>query len=269
MHANTGDLLTEQGVARLLAGRATLCNVRVYETVDSTNDVAKKLLIDDADHGTVIIARHQTGGRGRFDRKFFSPKDQGIYMSVILRSGCSSTEGALLTSAVAVSCCQAIGSLFNVDPCIKWANDILISGRKICGILTEFVVPPGGNGIIGAVIGLGVNFCGEVMDLPEEIRYSAGAIVPLCGDAGITQNQLAAEILNRLFEILDGHEIDFMREYREKSCVIGRDVVAVCAREELVGRAVAIGDDGSLQVRLPDGELRYLMAGEVSIRGNF
>jgi BirA family biotin operon repressor/biotin-[acetyl-CoA-carboxylase] ligase len=166
-----------------------------YQSIDSTNNRAKELAAQGAPHGTAVIAGTQTGGRGRYGRSFASPPG-GLYMSVVLKIAGADTE--LMTAAAAVAVCRAVERVTGLQPRIKWVNDVLIDGKKVCGILCETV-----SGAEWAVAGIGVN-TGAV---PEEVQSIAAGL----GLDGKIREALAGEILKNL---LSGEE--FIDEYKRR-----------------------------------------------------
>ena len=140
-----------------------------FDSIDSTNTCARELARQGAAHGTVLIADHQTGGRGRRGRSFHSPAGSGIYMSVILRPHCKPQELMHLTCSAAVAMCDAVEKAVGFRPGIKWTNDLVYGGKKIAGVLTELGFDQ--HGLVDfAVIGIGINCCQRESDFPEEIR---------------------------------------------------------------------------------------------------
>ena len=142
--------------------------VQYFESVDSTNTLAKKLAEQGAPHGTVIIAGQQTGGRGRMGRSFTSAPGKGIYLSVILRPACHARELMHLTCATAVATCNAIDKISGLRPGIKWVNDLIAKDKKLGGILTELSVDPSTGLVNYAIIGIGINCKAQVF--PPELR---------------------------------------------------------------------------------------------------
>jgi BirA family biotin operon repressor/biotin-[acetyl-CoA-carboxylase] ligase len=149
-----------------------------FATTDSTNTQAKLLALQGAPHGTILIADHQTGGRGRMGRSFQSPAGCGIYLSVLLRPQCSPEELMHLTCATAVAACNAVETAVGIRPGIKWTNDLVCGQRKIAGILTELLTV---GDQVCAVVGIGINCCQQETDFPEEIRSFAGSLAMVTG----------------------------------------------------------------------------------------
>ena len=129
-----------------------------FDSIESTNTHARELARQGAAHGTVLIADHQTGGRGRLGRSFHSPAGSGVYMSVILRPNCNPQEIMHLTCAAAVAMCDAVETAAGFRPGIKWTNDLVCGHRKIAGVLTELGFDSHGN-VDFAVVGIGINCC--------------------------------------------------------------------------------------------------------------
>ncbi|MCI6721565.1 biotin--[acetyl-CoA-carboxylase] ligase [Treponema porcinum] len=261
-----------------------------FDIIDSTNSEAKRRLgaVPPEEyrlfHKTVLVAGEQTAGRGRLGRKFYSPGGTGLYFSLVYAAGSVSDPGKI-TAVAAVAVCRAIKSVFNVDAGIKWVNDIFVSGKKVCGILTEGIVNPLSGAVEAAVIGIGINIYFS-SKMPEELSLRAGGI---CGsslsgagdenaDGGKNaemKDRLLCRIIENLVEILDGREEEFfsaMEEYKARSTLIGKTVTVspvIDSRERQYDAVVTgITDDAQLVVRTSDGREKTLSSGEVTLHAN-
>ena len=261
-----------------------------FDIIDSTNSEAKRRLGAVPPEGyrlfhkTVLVAGEQTAGRGRLGRKFYSPGGTGLYFSLVYAAGSVSDPGKI-TAVAAVAVCRAIKSVFNVDAGIKWVNDIFVSGKKVCGILTEGIVNPLSGAVEAAVIGIGINIYFS-SKMPEELSLRAGGI---CGsslssagdenaDGGKNaemKDRLLCRTIENLVEILDGREEAFfsaMEEYKARSTLIGKTVTVspVIDSRERQYDAVVTGttDDAQLVVRTSDGREKTLSSGEVTLHAN-
>ncbi len=265
------DYLSEDAVIAGLDDNLSGFSIHLYDTLESTNQTAKKLAIQDADHNIAIIANHQTAGRGRLGRKFFSPKDAGLYMSLLLRPSFDMSKSILITTAAAVAVVRAINKLSPADLKIKWVNDIYSGDKKVCGILTEAVTDFETGRIQNIVLGIGVN-CFET-EFPEEICQVASSV-----NGNFSRNRLASEIINEVMKILENIEDrTFLKDYKRLSMVIDHQIDVyksdACASDAAVPlRATALGIDhnGGLIIRHEDdpfrGQIETLSSGEVSIR---
>lgn len=261
------DLLSAEGIKIFLNPKYNENYIRVYKTIDSTNQEAKKFLMDDdIPHGTVLLSEEQTAGRGRFQRKFFSPSNNGIYMSVILRPNIELSKAIHITTSAAVSVCRAIENLTNKRPKIKWVNDIFLDEKKICGILTEASGNFESGRVENVVVGIGINFKTKEADFPDDIKDVAGSIFE-GEEPNITRNQLVAEILNELLYMCDNLEDkSIMQEYKVLSFVLGKKVSFLKNNRLNKAKAVDISDEGALVVQYENGDLDYLNSGEISIK---
>ena len=259
------DILSAEGIARRLKNRDL--RVEYYPVIDSTNTALKARAAAGAPEGLVIVAGEQTRGRGRMGRSFFSPADTGLYMSLLLRPERGAAESAMLTAAAAVAVAESVEALSGRKTEIKWVNDVLMDGKKICGILAEASVN-GESGMTDYVaVGIGVNTRLPAGGFPDELRSSAGAAFP-GGEIPELRCRLAAAILDRLTELCavpDSPEC--CRAYRDRSSVLDRDVdILRPGREPERGRVLDIQRDYALLVRMADGTVRRITSGEVSIR---
>ena len=242
-----------------------------FETVDSTNTLAKELAARGAPHGTVLIADHQTAGRGRLGRSFHSPAGSGIYMSVILRPDCAPSELMHLTCAAAVAVCDAVQISCGIRPGIKWTNDLVCGKRKIAGILTELGLTSGGQTGY-AIIGVGINCAQMESDFPEEIRSVAGSLSSILGRA-VDRASLAAAMADAFYRmdqtLLTGKDA-MLEQYRRDCITVGQQVSVVTADGSVRrGTAKGIDSDGGLLVRFDDNSEETVNSGEVSVRGMY
>ena len=241
-----------------------------FDSIDSTNTRARELARQGAPHGTVLIADHQTGGRGRRGRSFHSPAGSGIYMSVILRPHCTPQQIMHLTCAAAVAMCDAVASAIGFRPGIKWTNDLVCGKRKIAGVLTELGFDNRGN-VDFAVIGIGINCCQQEADFPEDIRSIAGSLTSISGQT-IDRAVVAAAMMDALYrmdtELLTG-KAHILNRYRKDCITLGKEISLVRGEEIRHGTALDIDDAGALIVRFPDGTAEAVNSGEVSVRGMY
>lgn len=266
---SSGNVLTPQGVRRLLTGSAKGCAIDVRDSVTSTNTVLKAIAEQGGAEGMVLIAQQQTQGKGRLGRTFLSPKGTGLYISILLRPKFSAEESLCVTTAAAVAVAEAIDSVTGKHAMIKWVNDVYLKGRKVCGILTEASVDFENSGLNYAIVGIGVNVQEPPGGFAPEIRDVAGALYKEEVPAGV-RTQLAAEILNRFFGFYDHlTQRTFMDAYRERSLLTGMEVTFTQGDTVKEGLVLGVDDEARLQVRLPNGEEKLFSAGEVNIKKDF
>ncbi len=237
-----------------LTTRALGRTMTVLDEAGSTNAVLRERAVVGGVHGETVLARRQTAGRGRLGRSFYSPQDGGVYLSVLLTCG---FDPAQVTIRAAVAVYRAVLSLCGLSCDIKWVNDLLLHGRKVCGILTEGVCEMETGAITGAVCGIGLNVGGE---FPPELRDIAGALPP-----EVDKNALAAAVLNELERALDEEFSALLEDYRAHCPLPGRQItVRPIGAPEYEARAVGIDERGRLVVER-GGERIALPGGEVSL----
>jgi BirA family biotin operon repressor/biotin-[acetyl-CoA-carboxylase] ligase len=237
-----------------------LPKLEIYDCVTSTNTLMKELAKDGAEEFTVIIAASQTGGRGRMGRTFHSPKGSGIYMSILLRPNLD-LNPLYITTYAAVCCANVFEKMTGEKASIKWVNDIYIHDKKVCGILTESAL--GENGY--AILGIGVNVTQPEGGFPDDIKDRAGALFEK--ETAYIREEIAAHIINEFINVYNnGKKEEMLRQYREKSFVIGKkiDIIENGKTEQAV--AVAIDDEFGLIVKKADGNFHTLNSGDVSIK---
>ena len=245
-------------------------HIHCFETIDSTNLQAKAMGQLGAPHGTALIARTQTAGRGRLGRSFHSPDGQGIYLSMVLRPQCHATELMHLTCAVGIAVCDAIEAVTGLRPGIKWTNDLVFGKRKLGGILTELSLDKSGN-VNFAVVGIGINCTQKTADFPEDIQNIATSLSEST-KTEISVPQVAAAILSSLAAMSDrllSHREPLLEQYRRDCVTLGKEISVVTPTSVRHGIAVDIDGDGALVVDFPDGHREAVSSGEVSIRGMY
>jgi len=243
-----------------------------FDSIDSTNLEAKRMAQQGAAHGTVLIADHQTLGRGRLGRSFLSPAGTGIYLSVILRPSCAPTELMHLSCACAVAACDAVEASAGFRPEIKWTNDLVYQGRKLAGILTELSVDPKSGLVDYVIIGIGINCCQPEMDFDPSIRSFAGSL-SMFSEYGADRGRVAAGLIQSLSAMdsaLLSRQPEIMAAYRADCVTVGKDISLVRSDGNIrYGHAIDVDDAGALLVRFPDGTEEAVNSGEVSVRGMY
>jgi len=259
------DVLSVSGIRKYLKPDGIGLDIGVYETVSSTNTVLREKADAGARQGTVVISASQTEGRGRMGRGFFSPTDTGIYLSILLRPELHASDATLITTAAAVAVCEALESVTDTRPQIKWVNDIFLDGKKVCGILTEASIGMENGNIEYAVLGAGINVYPPQSGFPDKLGETAGFVLKTRqSDA---KNRLAAEVLNRFSYWY--HRLgagDFIGEYRRRSLAPGKRITVVSGGRETPATALDIDSQCRLIVRYDDGRVAALHSGEISIR---
>jgi BirA family biotin operon repressor/biotin-[acetyl-CoA-carboxylase] ligase len=235
-----------------------------YAELASTSDRAKELAEEGAEHGEVVVAEVQTAGRGRRGRVWTSPPGRNLAFSVVLRPDLPPARAPELTLVASIAVCDALRQA-GVAAGIKWPNDVLASGRKIAGILTELAAEP--DRVHWVVLGVGVNVNARAEDFPEELRGDVTSVLLERGEPA-PRALFAAACLTGLEEWLDRHAEDgfgvVRRAWRDRSVTLGREVSVRADGREIVGTAVDLDEDGALLVRDATG-LQRILAGDVTL----
>ncbi len=236
-----------------------------YKKVDSTNDIAYGLAEKGIKEGTVILAEEQSKGKGRHGRQWISPSKGGIYMSCILRPGIAPNEIPRITLLVAVAVAKAIRELSGLDVLIKWPNDIMNDGRKLCGILTEMKAEQ--DSVDFVITGIGINVNTPIKHLPkgasslkEELRR-AGTDITI---SRIELTKKILEILEEYYTLLNKEGFEpIIDAWKSLSAMIGSRVKVMLPNRTFEGQAHDINPDGALVVRLDSGVLEKVSSGDV------
>lgn len=257
----SSDMLSKTAISAFLKDEYCNIPIYIYKEIDSTNDQAKRLIADGLSGSAVILAEHQTAGKGRRGRPFYSPYKTGLYMSLVFQPKNSISEAVYITSAAAVAVVLAIENLTGKSPKIKWVNDIYLDGKKVCGILTEAVTNIELHSVQNIVVGIGINI--STQEFPQEISSIAGSLNP----QNLSRNRLAAEIINLLLDFAENpNNRTYLSVYKSRSMVIGREIYYYKDDEVISATALAINNDGSLAVRNADGSISTLRSGEITLR---
>ncbi len=267
---NSPDILSKGSVSVYLPD--SRCeDLLVFDSVDSTNTVLKDLASKGAKSGTVVIADHQTGGKGRRGRSFASPSGEGIYMSYLFKPESGFDKISDLTSWTAVAVSDAIRNAYGLDSQIKWVNDLLMNRKKICGILTEVTVEGESGFIDTCIIGIGVNV--NEASFPSELSEIATSISIENGGTKFIRAKLASEMIKSMDKLAANWPSGpyYLERYRELNITTGSRITAFPQMTEngqgRTGEAIAINEDFSLKVKFDDGSVENLRSGEVSVRG--
>ena len=260
------DILSIQGIRQLLGSDDSEFNLELIPCTASTNALLRDRAAAGAPEGSVILANQQTQGRGRLGREFYSPRDTGVYLSLLLRPrGMEPSKTVKLTTMAAVAACDAIEEVSGKEASIKWVNDIYLNEKKVCGILTEASYSLESGSLDYVILGIGFNVYPPAGGFPSELAGIADSILKIQTDQG--KNRLAASFLRRFLEIYRGTaERDYAAVYRAKSMVIGQPIRVISPAGTRNAYALDVDRDCRLIVRWEDGTVESLSSAEVSIR---
>ncbi len=263
------DVMSESEMASRLRTVYVARELHYYDRVDSTNVVLRRMA-EEAPEGTLAVADMQEAGRGRRGRGWISPPGINIYMSLLLKPEMDPSDAPMITLLMALAVADAVIDVTGLDARIKWPNDVVTGGRKICGILTEMDMES--DYIRDVIVGVGINVNQtDESAFPEEIRNTATSL-RMSGGSAVCRSELVAAVMN-LFE---GYYEEFRHsgdlrgikdEYEKLLVSMGLEVRVLDPKGEYSGTSRGINDRGELLVELSDGTLREVYAGEVSVRG--
>ncbi len=264
---SSADILNEAEIRAVLTSRWLGQNLKFFEETDSTNNAIRRMAENGAPEGTLAVAEIQTAGKGRRGRSWNSPKGSGIWHSFLLRPEFAPDRASMLTLLAAMAVLRSIKEVTGLDGMIKWPNDIVVNGKKVCGILTEMSTEE--DTIRYVVVGIGIN--ANTPDFPEEIRPTATSLMlelktPVCRAKLINGIMCAFEEYYTVFcETKDMSRLKAL--YNQNLVNAGRSVKVLAFAGDYIGISHGINDEGELIVELPDGTIREVNSGEVSVRG--
>jgi len=261
-NSSFGDRISLEVIKRNLHSKAIGCHIVLIDETTSTNDEAKKLAVRNANEGTVVLARVQSAGRGRFGRKWHSPEG-GLYMSVILRPN-ANRPIQKITLMAGLSVAKTLRRLYKIEAVLRWPNDVLVGESKICGILAEGAFE--GDTPLYVIIGIGLNVNVDTNTLPKEAGLRATSLETLLGER-VLSNTLISELLKTIDQdyrfFIGGKDEKLWTKYRKLCKTIGSEVrVEVCRGEVYEGYAEGLSDEGGLILRTRDGSRVTILSGD-------
>lgn len=261
------DVLSEAEIKSCINSRHIGSRVVYYEETDSTNTRAKALAEDGAQDGTLVVAEKQNAGKGRRGRGWSSPPGTGIWMSMVLRPDILPSRASMLTLAVALGVSEGICRVTGIMPQIKWPNDLVLSSKKICGILTEMTTEL--DMIQYVVVGMGTNV--NMEDFPEELSDRASSLYLETG-----RRWKRGPLIGAMAKALEEYYEKFLRtgdlsllkeEYEKRLANLNRQVTVLAPKGSYDGICRGINEEGELLVEREDKTICHVLSGEVSVRG--
>ena len=253
-------------------------HIEYFDSIDSTNNYAKKLLAQDAGkyHQAIITAQTQTAGRGRIGRRFESPAGTGVYLSLIITPKGGITQPAIITAWSAVAVCRAIKKVFGIQPAIKWINDIYVKNdgvlKKAAGILTEGITNFETGQIESAVIGIGINIKPSEEIKKSQAKAIAGYLLKTT-DSAPSRALFISQIAGEVFKIFEEPAEKVIAEYKGLMFLLGQTltIYPLIGDEKSAYEATAIDLDqnAGLVVELADGTKKTLSSGEVTLHRQY
>ncbi len=235
--------------------------------IGSTNDLAKKLATYGAVEGTVVVADTQDAGRGRLNRNWVSPKG-GLWFSLILRPKCHPTEATRLVFVACLAVAETLSKRYGLKVETRWPNDVVVNGRKICGILAEMNTI--GEAVNHVIVGVGINANFDAAKaFPESLRTPATSLKSELGNS-IRLGELLGLLLERL-EIkyhlfVSGDSRRIIDEWKAYAAFLGRKINVACENGNLRGVALDVDYDGAFILKLEDGIVKRILVGDVTVQ---
>jgi len=262
--AGGADVLDEAGIRTALAGSRLAREVHIFERVVSTNDQALALARSGAGEGNLVVADRQTGGRGRQGRPWHSAPGLGLWLSLVLRPALEARRSTLVSLAGALGIATTLRQGWGIRAGVKWPNDVVVDGRKICGLLSEGEFS--GDSIRFLVLGIGLNALHGREDFPAELAGRATSVALESGRQ-VRRLELLADVVRAVeakYFYLEARGFDgIRRELLLVSPLMGKVARVVTAAGELEGTVVDLDENGALVLRLGGGHLKSIVAGEV------
>lgn len=256
-------LRVEEITARLKTKRLGK-SVHVFQEIGSTNTEAMRMAAKGAEEGTLLVAETQTGGKGRLGRKWFSPPGVNLYLSLILRPRIDCAQATILTLLAGIAVAHAIRERSQLTVRLKWPNDVLISEKKVAGILAELAAD--GQAIKHMILGIGLNVNLEASMFPPELSKTATSLKIESGQT-VNRFEMLETLVNQLERwytlFLDQGPTPILKEYSRLSHTLRRRIQVVCHDKVLEGEAVGLAPNGGLILREQDGTSITILTGDV------
>ena len=254
------DLMTEAEIKSLMHTEWVAKEVLYFDTIDSTNTKAQELAEKGYPSGTLVVADKQESGKGRRGRSWVSPSGTGIFMTLMIKPDINPNNASMLTLVAALAVAKAITSVTDEEAMIKWPNDIVVNGKKVCGILTEMNAQF--DYINHIVVGIGINVHNE--SFPEEISQMASSLMIEAGGKRFHRAQIIAETNDTFLKTQDLSAL--VREYDKLLVNRNKSVRVLDPKEPFDGKAMGITPKGELIVDTWESR-KLVSSGEVSVRG--
>ena len=259
------DGLSKTSIQSNLTTKTFGQHLELLKTIPSTNQYLKELAIHDLPEGYAVLANEQTQGRGRLNRTFHSPSNEGIYLSILVKPQIALSETPFLTICTAVAVSQAIEKICGFTAGIKWVNDLYYDNKKLCGILTEGFVSAELQIIDYAIVGIGIN-TGHVVPEVQDIATSIYDVTHILG----IRNQLIAEILNQFEKIYvqftqQDKKQDILQEYVDKLFIMNRKIQVITSDKPYEAIVTGVDISGALIVRNIAGETIHINSGSINL----
>ena len=261
------DLMTEAEIKSLLHTDWVAKEVLYFDTIDSTNTKAQELAEKGYPSGTLVVADKQESGKGRRGRSWVSPSGIGIFMTLMIKPDINPNNASMLTLVAALAVAKAITSVTGEEAMIKWPNDIVVNGKKVCGILTEMNAQF--DYINHIVVGIGINVHNE--SFPDEISQMASSLMIEAGGKRFHRAQIIAETMSYFEQYYDTflktQDLSaLVREYDKLLVNRNKSVRVLDPKEPFDGKAMGITPKGELIVDTWESR-KLVSSGEVSVRG--
>ncbi len=238
-----------------------------FDTIDSTNIFAKTLSKYEAPHGSIIFAEEQTNGRGRLQRNWISPKGKNLLFSIVLYPDFNVEKRSLLPFAGSLAVADAIEIVTGLSSTCKWPNDVLVNGKKVCGMLLESST--GNTSLEKIILGIGVNVNQE--EFPDDLKFKATSLKIESGvdvDRVVLLHKVLEELENRYEQLAHFPSSQLLNDWKMKALLFGKKITVLESEFSFVATAIDVAEDGSLIIQTEDGQKRNVFAGDVSLAYN-
>ncbi|WP_054741657.1 biotin--[acetyl-CoA-carboxylase] ligase [Cellulosilyticum ruminicola] len=260
------NIITKEEVQSIIKTQCLGKNINYFSEIDSTNEIVKKLARKGEAEGTIVIADKQTAGKGRLGRVWESPSGVNIFMSILLRPQIKPDKASQITLIVGLAMCEAIREVTGLDARIKWPNDIVVNGKKVCGILTEMSAEI--DCVNYVVVGIGVNV--NQMEFSENLPHATSLKIE--GGKEYQRGNIISVFFDKFESYYMAYKTDITLEpilpaYKTYCITLADKVKIIDSIQEYIAEPVDVLADGSLVVKNEEGEEKRIFTGEVSVRG--
>lgn len=242
-----------------------------YREVTSTNEIARRIAKSGCSEGTIVVSQVQTAGRGRLARQWFCPEGKGLLMSMVVRPQIPAQNVPQLSLLAGVVVAETIKKVTGCQAGLKWPNDVLINGKKVCGILAESSISA--NGILDyVIIGIGINLNMDKTDLPAECHDTSTSIKLETGQ-GVSRLTMLRQFIitwGEHYQVFLHEGYDYLLDkWIKNNITLGRVVTIAKENESISGQAVGVSERGGLLVKMENGNMEEYLAGDVSLGKHF